>query len=274
SHYPRATAYIPQMIDIIGRLIDKGHAYEVGGTVYYDIASFPAYGRLSRNSTDSLLAGTRGELDPRKRHPGDFTLWKAAGEHLLLKGTRMAKSAGNFFRVTEVAEQGFDPLAFRYLMLQAKYRTKLNFSVEGLAGADRALAQLRERVREWSSGPDGAAADYDARFRAALDDDLDLPSAMALVSELARADVAPRAKARLLQDWDRVLGLDLGREQPVAKLPDGAAELLAARDRARAARDFATSDRLRRSLAAMGVQVVDTPEGQQWKPATLRRERN
>ena len=97
---------------------------------------------------------------------------------------------------------------------------------------------------------------------------------MALVSELARADVAPRAKARLLQDWDRVLGLDLGREQPVAKLPDGAAELLAARDRARAARDFATSDRLRRSLAAMGVQVVDTPEGQQWKPATLRRERN
>ena len=344
AHYPRATAYIPQMIDIIGRLIDKGHAYEVGGTVYYDIASFPAYGRLSRNSTDSLLAGTRGEVDPRKRHPGDFTLWKAAGEHrlqvwpspwgdgfpgwhiecsamsmallgerfdihtggsdnvfphheaeiaqsegatghrvvgcwmhgghLLLRGTRMAKSAGNFFRVTEVAEQGFDPLAFRYLMLQAKYRTKLNFSVEGLAGADRALAQLRERVREWSSGPDGAAADYDARFRAALDDDLDLPSAMALVSELARADVAPRAKARLLQDWDRVLGLDLGREQPVAKLPDGAAELLAARDRARAARDFATSDRLRRSLAAMGVQVVDTPEGQQWKPATLRRERN
>ena len=85
---------------------------------------------------------------------------------------------------------------------------------------------------------------------------------------------APRAKARLLQDWDRVLGLDLGREPPVAALPDGASELLAARDQARAARDFATADRLRKTLAAMGVQVVDTPEGQQWKPATLRRERN
>jgi len=81
--YPRATAFIPQMIEIIARLIERGHAYEVGGTVYYDIASFPTYGRLSRNTTDQLLSGTRGEVDPRKRHPGDFTLWKAAGEHRL-----------------------------------------------------------------------------------------------------------------------------------------------------------------------------------------------
>ena len=340
SNYPRATEYIPQMIEIISRLIEKGHAYAAGGAVYYDIASFPAYGRLSRNSIDRLLAGTRGEPDPRKRHPGDFTLWKAAGEHrlqvwpspwgdgfpgwhiecsamsmallgerfdihtggidnvfphheaeiaqsegatghrvvscwmhgghLLLKGTRMAKSAGNFLRITELAAQGVDPLAFRYLMLQAKYRTKLNFSLEGLSGADRALAQLRERVSEWSAGPDGEAADYDARFRAALENDLDLPSAMALVSELARASVAPRAKARLLLDWDRVLGLDLGREQPVASLPDGAAELLAARDQARTAKDFATSDKLRQALAGMGVTVIDTPDGQQWKSGGLR----
>src|SRR5438270_4746944 len=309
--YPHATDHIHQMIGLIEKLLEKGHAYEVEGTVYYDIASFPAYGRLSRNSTEKLIAGSRGEPDPRKRHPGDFTLWKAAGEHrlqvwpspwgdgfpgwhiecsamsmallgerfdihtggidnvfphheaeiaqsegatghrvvscwmhgghLLLKGTRMAKSAGNFLRITELAAQGVDPLAFRYLMLQAKYRTKLNFSLEGLSGADRALAQLRERVSEWSAGPDGEAADYDARFRAALENDLDLPSAMALVSELARASVAPRAKARLLLDWDRVLGLDLGREQPVAKLPAVDSVLMAARERARAAGHFATS---------------------------------
>src|SRR5438270_13744474 len=311
ANYPRATDYIPRMLELVEKLIELGHAYEVEGTVYYDIASFPAYGKLSRNSTERLLAGHRGETDPRKRHPGDFTLWKAAGEHrlqvwpspwgdgfpgwhiecsamsmallgdrfdihtggsdnvfphheaeiaqsegvsghrvvscwmhgghLLLKGTRMAKSAGNFLRITELAAQGVDPLAFRYLMLQAKYRTKLNFSLEGLSGADRALAQLRERVSEWSAGPDGEAADYDARFRAALENDLDLPSAMALVSELARASVAPRAKARLLLDWDRVLGLDLGREQPVAKLPAVDSVLMAARERARAAGHFATS---------------------------------
>jgi cysteinyl-tRNA synthetase len=339
--YPQASSYIPQMIDLIAKLIEKGHAYEVGGNVYFDIASFPAYGRLSGNSTDKLLAGARGEVDPRKRHPGDFTLWKAAGEHrlqvwpspwgpgfpgwhiecsamsmallgdrfdihtggadnvfphheaeiaqsegvaghqvvsrwmhgglLLLAGTRMAKSAGNFFRISELEEQGFDPLAFRYLALQAKYRTKLNFSSEGLAGSDRALRNLRERLAEWSRaaapgdavGPE--AAELERRFRAAIADDLDLPTAMALVAGLAHSAIPPGDKARLLRDWDRVLGLDLERSEPKMVLPHGAAELLSAREKARAAKDFARSDQLRDALAAVGVTVLDTAEGQRWR---------
>jgi cysteinyl-tRNA synthetase len=335
--YPHASEYVPQMIALIEKLIAKGHAYEVEGTVYFDIASFPAYGRLSGNSTDKLLAGSRGEVDPRKRHPGDFTLWKGAGEHrlqvwaspwgpgfpgwhiecsamsmtllgerfdvhtggadnvfphheaeiaqsegvtghrvvslwmhgglLMLSGARMAKSAGNFFRVTELEEQGFDPLAFRYLALQAKYRTALNFSTDGLAGADRALRQLRERVAEWSgqAGGEGEGDPWEQRFRDALADDLDLPAAMALVAELTRSQTAPAVKARLLLSWDRVLGLDLDRSSPEAALPQGAAELLSQRERARAARDFATSDRLRDELAAIGVAVTDTAAGQTWK---------
>jgi cysteinyl-tRNA synthetase len=345
DEYPRATVYIPRMIEIISTLIEKGHAYEVGGTVYFDIASFPNYGKLSRNTTDQLLSGVRGDVDPRKRHPGDFTLWKAAGEHrlqvwpspwgpgfpgwhiecsamsmsllgerfdihtggadnvfphheaeiaqsegatghrvvslwmhgglLLLSGARMAKSAGNFFRITELIERGFDPLAFRYLALQARYRTKLNFSEEGLAGADRALRQLRERVSEWSSG--GAtestsgseeAARLEARFRAAIADDLDLPATMALVSEAPRSVITAAEKAGLLLRWDQVLGLDLGRVTPPAELPEGAGPLLAERERARAAKDFQASDRLRDELSAMGVIVTDTPEGQRWKVTT------
>ena len=338
--YPQASHFIPQMVELIAKLIEKGHAYEVGGTVYYDIASFPAYGKLSRNSPDKLLAGSRGEVDPRKRHPGDFTLWKAAGEHrlqvwpspwgpgfpgwhiecsamsmsllgerfdihtggadnvfphheaeiaqsegvtghrvvsswmhgglLLLAGSRMAKSAGNFFRISELADQGFDPLAFRYLALQAKYRTKLNFSTEGLAGADRALRTLRERLADWSRGEGDAglgadAADMEARFRSAIADDLDLPAAMAMVAELSHSSVAPAARARLLRSWDRVLGLDLDRAAPDIALPPGAAELLADRERARAAKDFAKSDALRGELAALGVAVIDTAQGQRWK---------
>lgn len=339
ADYPQASHYIPQMIELIVKLIEKGHAYEVDGTVYYDIASFPAYGRLSRNAPDKLLAGSRGEVDPRKRHPGDFTLWKAAGEHrlqvwpspwgqgfpgwhiecsamsmsllgerfdihtggadnvfphheaeiaqsegvtghrvvscwlhgglLLLAGSRMAKSAGNFFRIRELEEQGFDPLAFRYLALQAKYRTKLNFSADGLAGADRALRTLRERLRDWSRA--GGAADVasttaplEARFTSAIADDLDLPAAMALVAELAHSDVPAGAKARLLHEWDRVLGLDLDRSAPLAALPPGAAELLQAREKARAAKDFERSDHLRAELAVLGVAVTDTADGQRW----------
>jgi cysteinyl-tRNA synthetase len=348
DQYPHATHYIPQMIELIEKLISRGHAYEVGGTVYYDIASFPAYGKLSRNTTDKLLAGARGEVDPRKRHPGDFTLWKGAGEHrlqvwpspwgegfpgwhiecsamsmsllgdrfdihtggsdnvfphheaeiaqsegvaghrvvtcwmhgglLMLGGARMAKSAGNFFRVSELKDLGFDPLAFRYLALQAKYRTKLDFSTEGLAGADRALRQLRERVADWSNAPRATEAEteaglYEARFSAALADDLDLPSAMALVAELIHSGVAPGDKAALLRSWDRVLGLDLDRTPPVETLPEDASSLLEAREKARAVKDFETSDRLRDQLSALGVAVTDTAEGQRWslKPTQRRR---
>ena len=327
--YPRATDYVPKMIELIETLIAKGNAYEVDGTVYYDITTFPRYGRLSRNTAESLLSGVRGEPDPRKRHPGDFTLWKAAGEHrlqvwpspwgpgypgwhiecsamslsllgnrfdihtggadnvfphheaeiaqseaitghqvvslwmhgglLMLSGARMAKSAGNFFRVTELEERGIDPLAFRYLALQAKYRAPLNFSLEGLTGADRALRQLRERVAEWSANAGDVGLEWDTRFRAAIADDLDFPHAMALVADLARADLNPGAKAATLLAWDRVLGLDLGRAPTAHPLPAGAEDLIAQREKARAAKDFARADELRDRLIEMGVQVADRP---------------
>jgi cysteinyl-tRNA synthetase len=335
NQYPRATDYVTRMVDLIETLIGKGHAYEVDGTVYYDIASFPSYGRLSRNTTDKLLAGARGEPDPRKRHPGDFTLWKAAGEHraqvwpspwgpgypgwhiecsamsmsifgdrfdihtggadnvfphheaeiaqsegvtghrvvslwmhgglLMLSGTRMAKSAGNFFRVTELMEQGFDPLAYRYLALQAKYRAPLNFNPERLAGADRALRQLRERVTEWSRESGSVDPAWDARFREAIADDLDLPRAMALVAAVVKSETPAGGKAATLTEWDRVLGLDLGRPAVDEALPEGAAGLLAEREHARAVKDFARSDHLRDELGRLGVQVIDTAEGQRIK---------
>jgi len=329
--YPRATQYIPQMIELIAALLEKRHAYEVDGTVYFDIASFPAYGRLSRNSTEKLIAGARGEPDPRKLHPGDFTLWKAAGEHrlqvwpspwgpgypgwhiecsamsmsllgerfdihtggadnvfphheaeiaqseavtghrvvgawmhgglLMLSGARMAKSAGNFLRVTEIEEQGHDPLAFRYLALQAKYRSPLNFSVEGLAGADKALRHLREHAADWSQ--DGAdemqstPGEWGSRFRDAIADDLDFPRVMALVAELVHSAVPRSVKSALLRHWDNVLGLDLGRTGFERAVPAGAEQLIAEREKARAERDFARSDQLRQELKALGVEVSD-----------------
>jgi cysteinyl-tRNA synthetase len=75
---PRATEHIPDIIAIIRRLVDNGHAYQVGGDVYYDVASYPAYGRLSKRRAEDLLAGARVEVDERKRSPADFALWKAS----------------------------------------------------------------------------------------------------------------------------------------------------------------------------------------------------
>ncbi|GAC1436236.1 MAG: hypothetical protein NVSMB65_10300 [Chloroflexota bacterium] len=76
--FPRASAHIPAMITLTERLIARGHAYGAGGNIYFDVTSFPAYGQLSGNALEGLLEGVRVEPDPFKRHPADFTLWKAA----------------------------------------------------------------------------------------------------------------------------------------------------------------------------------------------------
>ena len=76
--FPWASQHIPEMLSIVGSLVDKGHAYERGGNVYFDVPSFPDYGKLSRNTGVDLLEGVRAEADPLKRDPRDFTLWKAA----------------------------------------------------------------------------------------------------------------------------------------------------------------------------------------------------
>ena len=76
--YPRVSEHIPDIIEMIQGLIDKGYAYEAGGDVYFDVTRFPGYGKLSKRSPEELQAGARVQVDERKRNPGDFALWKAA----------------------------------------------------------------------------------------------------------------------------------------------------------------------------------------------------
>jgi cysteinyl-tRNA synthetase len=83
QHYPRATQYIPQMLAIIERLIETGHAYRVDGNVYYAVSTFPGYGQLSGNTGDDLLAGARVEINEQKRAPRDFALWKTDPHHVM-----------------------------------------------------------------------------------------------------------------------------------------------------------------------------------------------
>jgi cysteinyl-tRNA synthetase len=78
AHFPRASGHVPEMIAIIERLLERGLAYEVDGTVFFAVKRFPGYGKLSGNVGEALRQGVRAELDPAKRHPADFALWKKA----------------------------------------------------------------------------------------------------------------------------------------------------------------------------------------------------
>ena len=344
---PRATDHIPEMIAMTSTLLERGLAYEVNGNVYYDVSEFPGYGQLSGQKLDQMKAGHRVDVEPDKRDPEDFALWKAAepgrvmkwpspwgdgfpgwhiecsamsvkylgerfdihtggidlkfphhegeiaqsegvlghqvvgiwmhGEFLTMADAKMAKSAGNTIRVSELPSKGFEPLAFRYLALTAHYRSKLDFTEDAMHAATSGLRRLRRAVSEGTSG--GADVDlsaepmagYRARFVEAVSEDLGLPAALAVSHAVAGAgDLAPAQRRALLLDFDRVLGLSLDApaEEAGGELPTGAAELLERRAAARKARDFATSDALRDELAALGVEVRDTPEGQ---VTTLRR---
>jgi cysteinyl-tRNA synthetase len=194
------------------------------------------------------------------------------GEFLTLGDAKMAKSAGNIIRVSDLPAKGFQPLEFRYLALTAHYRSKLDFTQAAMHAAASGLRRLRRAVEEGDGDQtdvDLAAeplAGYRARFTDAIADDLGLPAALAVAHAVAGADdLAPAQRRALLLDFDRVLGLDLDQPPDAgagAPLPPGAPELLERRAAARAAHDYATSDALRDELAAMGVEVRDTPEGQ------------
>jgi cysteinyl-tRNA synthetase len=200
------------------------------------------------------------------------------GEFLTLGDAKMAKSAGNIIRVSELPSKGFEPLDFRYLALTAHYRSKLDFTEPAMRAAASGLRRLRRAVAAGASDQTDAdvsaepMAGYRARFIDAIAEDLGLPGALAVAHAVVSAkDLAPSQRRALLLDFDRVLGLDLDQPPDAAAdapLPPGAAELLARRAAARAAHDYPTSDALRDELAAMGVEVRDTPEGQD---TTLRR---
>jgi cysteinyl-tRNA synthetase len=191
------------------------------------------------------------------------------GEFLTMDDAKMAKSAGNTIRVADLPDLGYEPLAFRYLALTAHYRSKLDFTADAMHAAASGLARLRRAVTAAPSEPvDLSAAPmaaYRARFVEAISDDLGTPRALAVAHEVASAsDLSDAQRRALLLDFDRVLGLSLDAPTVAdAPLPAGSAELLERRAAARAARDFAASDALRDELAARGVEVRDTPHGQE-----------
>jgi cysteinyl-tRNA synthetase len=152
---------------------------------------------------------------------------------LLSNDAKMAKSAGEFLRLQVLVDRGYDPLAYRYLCLTAHYRTQLNFTWDALDAAAKGLERLRAGIFALPSGG-SADAGYRERFSQEINDDLNLPRALALAWEVLRGDLAPGAKKAALLDFDRVFGLGLAAWAPKAEaIPDAIAALAAARAAAR-----------------------------------------
>lgn len=363
TYEPRATGHVPEMVDLIATLIDRGHAY-VGdpGNVYFDVASLDDYGSLTRQALSDLSVDEEAG-EPDKRNPHDFALWKAAkpgepaaaiwetpwgpgrpGWHLecsamsrkylgdtfdihgggidlrfphheneqaqshaaglgfarywmhnawvTIDGEKMSKSLGNSLTVDNILKDN-PAVLVRLALGTVHYRSTVAYSERTLAEAGAVWDRLSgfvtrsvDAVGEISADDVAAltSADFPAEFTAAMDDDLNVSAALAVIHEHVTAgnnalanndDVEIRAEQLLVRGMLDVLGLD-----PLAKpwredsssgsdyheaLDALVRTVLEERAQARANKDWARADALRDSLSAAGIVVEDSADGARWK---------
>ncbi len=353
TYEPRATGHVPEMIEMIATLIERGHAYPASdgsGDVYFDVRSWPAYGELSNQRIDDMQPAPDAPPEG-KRDPRDFALWKghkpgepetaawstpwgrgrpgwhlecsamaakylgtefdihgggldlrfphhenelaqsrAAGQPfarlwmhnamLNLGNAKMSKSVGNTLMVSEVVKR-FPAIAVRYYLVAAHYRSIIEYSEQALAEAATAFERIEgfcTRAAELVGA--GEPGDVPADFAAAMDDDLSVPAALAVLqshvaegNRLLGRGASPElaetlATVRAMLD---VLGVDPLTWHPTdgAGSADEALDrlvtaLVAERAEAKAAKDWTRADAIRDRLTAAGIELEDTPSGTRW----------
>jgi cysteinyl-tRNA synthetase len=354
TYEPRATGHIGGMIDLIERLVAAGHAYpapDASGDVYFDVASWPDYGVLTRQTGDAFVAGDGEER--AKRGPRDFALWKGhkAGEpesaawpspwgagrpgwHIecsamaerylgtefdihgggldlrfphhenelaqsaasgapfarlwvhnglvTVAGQKMSKSLGNSVFAADLLGAA-RPVVVRYALEAAHYRSDLDHHAGALIEAEEAVSRIeRFLLRAEEEGATPAAVPVPDAFAAALDDDLGVPQALAVLHETIRRGNqaldagqlgAAGEAAAAVRGMVGVLGIDpLDPAWSAGVREDGSADALNAlverliteRQAARESRDWAAADRVRDELAAAGIVLTDTGGGTRW----------
>ncbi|MFT2018281.1 cysteine--tRNA ligase [Streptomyces sp. 796.1] len=351
TYEPRATGHVPEMIEMMSGLIERGHAYAVDGNVYFDVRSFPEYLRLSNQELDNLP--NAGDAGAGKRDGRDFAMWKAAkpgepswatpwgrgrpGWHLecsamahkylgtsfdihgggldlifphheneiaqakaygddfaeywahnawvTMSGEKMSKSLGNSVLVSEMVKR-WRPIVLRYYLGTPHYRSMIEYSEEALREAESAFARIEgfvQRVVE-KAGTVEPAAEVPLSFAEAMDDDLGVPQALAIIHTTVRqgnsaltADDKETAVARLaeVRAMLGVLGLDpldehwagdSDRGDDLHGVVDSLVRLvLEQRQAARSRKDYGTADAIRDQLQQSGLVIEDTPSGPRWE---------
>jgi len=194
------------------------------------------------------------------------------GGLLEVENKKMSKSLGNILTLEDVKNRGFDPLALRYLFLTCHYRSKMNFTWKGLEGAQAAYQKLLEMVKSWRKGGRQVISETDVekidgfrkKFQKKINDDLNIPEALAITWEVAKSNIPDPDKLDLILDFDKVLGLELVKglpEEKVLPVPREVEDLANKREALRRKKKWDEADKIRKEIENLGFVIEDTVNG-------------
>ncbi|MFA5013063.1 MAG: cysteine--tRNA ligase [Candidatus Paceibacterota bacterium] len=340
----KATDTIPQQLELIKKLEEKGFTYSIDDGVYFDTGKLEKYGRLWTGAERKELRG-RIEENKQKKNPSDFALWKFSpkdekrqmewdspwgkgfpgwhtecvvmsvenlgipfdihcggidhisvhhtneiaqaeavygelmanywmhGDFLVSKDGKMSKSKGNIATIEDLQKQGINPLSYRYLCLTSHYRSKLTFSDESIQGAQNSLDNLYKKTVDLFANyspvknKSAEAETYKQKFLDFINNDLDMPGALALAWDLVRdKNIIDSEKYELLLDFDKVFGLSIKEVSTNTKrsetetLPAEIMDKVKAREQFRKDKEWDKADEIRKELEQQGWVVEDLGE--------------
>ena len=187
------------------------------------------------------------------------------GYFLQIDAGKMSKSSGDFLRLQSLIDLGIDPLAYRWLCLSAHYRSQLNFNWDALKASQTGLNRLRDT---YLSLPDGGSInlDFAERFKMEVNQDLNVPKAIAVMWEMLKSTINDADKKASLDYFDQVFGLNLQQWLPKENsIPDQVTALLELRKLSRTNKNWAESDRIRDEIKHLGYDLEDTADGMKVK---------
>lgn len=226
---------------------------------------------IHTGGVDNIFPHHENEIAQSEAATGKkFVKYWLHGEHLLVGGERMAKSAKNFFTLQDIEKRAYMPLAFRYFTLGAHYKTKLNFTWSAMDSAQSGLWNLWRELgrlkflseKEKFKTNKRLVKELKVRFKEAVEDDLNIPVAMAMLRRaMTDPEIGPAHSRELAFDMDRVFGLDFKRSDKLGRIPVHIKTLVTGRELLRHNQQFVKADALRRKVESLGYDIEDTSYG-------------
>jgi len=186
-----------------------------------------------------------------------FVKYWLHGAFLQVDGGRMGKSLGNAYTLKDLQAKGFSAMELRYFYLTGHYRKQLNFTWEALKASQEAYRKLKALAVGWQGEKSSKVTNLVYKFKEAVENDLNMPQALAVVWEMAKSNISSMDKRKLISDWEQILGLDLLTPVQSIKVPEEIKKLIKNRETLRKQRKWAEADELRRKIMTAGFTIVD-----------------